>query len=132
LFRVFGGDAGAARSAVGGVPLDDAEVRSRWWSAGPEVASGVGGVGQRLYDLMDQVKYAPSEVVVLVGHSHLMRELLKAQISERFAQREPQLCADLRKLKLSNCGVARLELDFDEADAPIVGCRLLAGTELLK
>ena len=52
---------------------------------------------------------------------------------EGFAEREPALSALLRSRKLSNCGVARLELDFGAApDAPIVDVRLIAGTEMVK
>ena len=105
-------------------------MSSRWWSAVPEGAHGVAGVQQRLGDLMDQLRYAPAESIVLVGHSHFFRELLKSQLHESV---EPGLASQLRKNKLSNCGVARLELDFDTGGAtPVVGCTLLAGTELVK
>lgn len=108
-------------------------MRSRWWVGGAaERADGVGGVKQRLSDLMDQIRYAPADTVVLVGHSHALREVLRSQLSARFVECEPELCSALKSKKLSNCGVARLELDFDGADAPIVGCQLLAGASLVK
>ncbi len=48
------------------------------------------------------------------------------------AERDPAFAAELRGRKLSNCGVARLDLDFGEGDAPpIVGVQLLAGTRLV-
>ena len=120
-----------AKQAIGGIALDDLEARSRWWSAGPEGASGVAGVSQRLGDLFDQLRYSNAETIVLVGHSHLFRELLKLHLCD--SKIDPGLAADLRKKKLSNCGVARLELDFDNADGgAIVGCQLLAGCELVK
>ena len=122
-----------AYALIDGIVIDDCEVRSRWWSAGPEAASGAAGVNQRLGDLLDQIKYAPAETIVLVGHSHFFRELVRDQLSEAFVAREPALAAKLKSHKLSNCGVARLELDFDAApDAPIVDVRLLAGTSLVK
>ena len=75
--------------------------------------------------------------MVLVGHSHLMREMFKTQIDASLAVRDPAFAAQLRSRKLSNCGVAMLTLDFDAAIftdqyTPIVDCRLLAGTELVK
>ena len=36
------------------------------------------------------------ETVVLVGHSHLMREMCRAMLDPGFLQREPKLAADLR------------------------------------
>jgi len=133
MAELLDGDLAAAKELVGGVGLDDVEVRSRWWSAGPEAASGVAGVQQRLSDLMAQIRYSPAETVVLVGHSHLFRELLRSRIDASFSGRDPSLAASLKSKKLSNCGVARLELDFDAApETPIVGCRLVAGTEMVK
>ena len=35
-----------------------------------------------------------------------------AQLQPEFAEREPRLAADLRDLKLANCGVACLDLDL--------------------
>ena len=71
---------------------------------------------------------------MLVGHSHLLRELLQTKLHDSFTQREPELASQLCSLKMSNCGVARLELDFelDSGRTPIVDCWLLAGTELVR
>ena len=53
------GDAATAQArAVCDVMLDDLEVRSRWWSAGPENKDGV---AQRLTAFLHQVQYAPVE-----------------------------------------------------------------------
>ena len=82
---------------------------------------------------MDQLRYHPAETVTLVGHSHYFRELLRSQLHEGFVAREPHLAALLRTRKLSNCGVACLELDFDAGGStPVVGVTLLAGTDLVK
>jgi len=117
---------------VSGVSLDDAEVRSRWWSGGVEGAAGVAGVNSRLADLMGQIQFSEAETIVLVGHSHLLRELLRSQLSDRVGEADPALAKGLCSKKLSNCGVSRLELDFDAPGGAIVGCQLLAGTELVR
>ena len=59
----------------------------------------------RLSALLEQIRYSPAESVVLVGHSHFFRELLKAYLHDDFDARDPELAAALRKKKLSNCGV---------------------------
>lgn len=126
---LFESDAAAANAAVGGIALEDAEVRTRWWSSGPENKEGV---AQRLEAFRRQVQYSPEESVVLVGHSHWIRELLKANLHPSVAEQDPAFAGKLRKQKLSNCGVAQLDLDFGQSDdKPIVGVRLLAGTSLV-
>ena len=73
---------------------------------------------------------------MLVGHSHWIRELFRTNLHPSVADADPTLAAQLHSRKLSNCGVARLELDFGAQDAAsdrsVVGVRLLAGTTLVK
>jgi len=124
------GSDSAASDWVAGIALDDLEVRSRWWSAFPE---GKEEVNERLADFMRQVHYAPETTLVLVGHSHWIRELLRANLHPDFALQSSEFASQLKSHKLSNCGVARLELDFSGEQAkPIVDVRLLAGTKLVK
>jgi hypothetical protein len=54
-------------------------------------------------------------------------------ISAEFAAARPELAAGLCKQKLSNCGLARLELDFGTANdaAPTRNVVLLNGTKLV-
>ena len=86
------------------IHFDDLEVRSRWWSAGPENKDGV---AQRLTAFLHQVQYAPVESVVLVGHSHWIRELLKANLNPCVAEKDAAFASQLTKQKLSNCGRVR-------------------------
>ena len=126
--NLFDGDAAAAAAAVGGVVLDDAEVRSRWWPGGPESKEEV---QQRLTATMQQIQYSAAASIVLVGHSHFFRELLRANLSAGVAKSAPELAKELTSKKLSNCGVACLELDFEAGGPPIVDVQLLAGTRLV-
>jgi hypothetical protein len=75
--------------------------------------------------------YSSAETIVLVGHSHFIREMLRAQMHSDFAAAQPQLAADLRKKKLSNCGIARLDLEFWDAESSIRSVALLNGTQLV-
>lgn len=128
--QLYGGDAEAAKAAVGGVALDDLEVCSKWWSGPP--AEPKEEVAERLGDLVRQLRYCHEETIVLVSHSHWIRELLREYLADAFSVAQPELGAMLRSHKLSTCGVACLDLDFATADRPIVDVKLLLGTELVK
>ena len=92
---------------VGGIGLDDTECRSHWWSTLPDAKDSV---TQRLEQVLRRVQYDPCESIVLVGHSHWLREFLRAYLHEDVATRDPELAAQLKSRKLSNCGVACLDL----------------------
>ena len=92
-------------------------------------------MAERLATLLRQVQYAPDEVVVLVGHSHWFREFLRAYLGDAVAARDAAFASELTSKKLSNAGVARVDLDFgpdQRATRPIVDVQLLAGTTLVK
>ena len=80
---------------------------------------------------MQQIQYSAAASIVLVGHSHFFRELLRANLSAGVAKSAPELAKELASKKLSNCGVACLELDFETGGPPIVDVQLLAGTRLV-
>ena len=126
-------DAGeaATKTLVDAAPLDDLEVRTRWWSTSVDAKNEV---DERIAEFMRQVRYSADETMVLVGHSHWIRELLRVFLNESFVERLPGLAKQLQSRKLSNCGVACLDLDFnpDVAAQPIVNVTLLARTELIK
>ena len=126
--ELHGGNVAAAEAALGDIPLDDLEVRTRWWSAVPETKEAM---AKRLEALLQQVRYEPEESIVLVGHSHHIRELLKANLHPSVAERDSEYASLLKKYKLANCGVACLDLDFGADGPPIMDVRLLVGTRLV-
>jgi len=129
--ELYEGDADAASRAVGGIELEDLEVRQRWWCTSP--AESELEVHQRLAEFVRQIQYASEETIVLVGHSHWIRELLREYLHESVGRRDPEFAKRLASRKLSNCGVARLAFDFDESDeTPITDVQLLCGTGLVK
>lgn len=110
---------------LAGIELDDLECRGAWWSLAPESKEEVAA---RLHELIAQVRYHPAEVVVLVGHSHLIRELMRKELRPAWAEAHADLAADLYQRKLANCGVARLDLLFDAERPCIADVRLVGGT----
>ena len=109
--------------------LDATEVQSRWWSSLPE---GKEEMRLRIDELLAQVRYAPHEHVVLVAHSHLLRELFRQRLHPSFVNKAPELVDRLRNKRAQNCGIVCLELDGTMEEQPIIDVHLLLGTELEK
>merc|ERR1712125_158752 len=83
-----------------------------------------------MQEFMSQLIYSPHRVVIVVGHSHLFREILREYQAPGFS-RGPKaaLAAEVGRHVLCNCGVAKVELDTTETPAtPIVDIELVLGT----
>ncbi|KAL1504451.1 hypothetical protein AB1Y20_010857 [Prymnesium parvum] len=103
-------------------------VQHKWWLS---IEESKDLVAERINELLSQVRFSNDASMVLVGHSHFFRELLRRSIAEECELRGcSQSMAELLKKKLSNCGVARLQLDF-EREKPVVAVELLFGTTLV-
>ena len=72
---------------------------------------------------------APLDLYMLLKGLELFRRHLRPD----FAAARPELAAALQSHKLSNCGVAALEIDFSAApgDPLVAGAQLLFGTRLV-
>ena len=118
-----------ARGATLSAPtLDLSQVMEQWWADAKESHEMV---AERVTELLAQVRFCEARSIVLVGHSHYFRELLRNSCAADCTiggSAEPP--AALLKKKLSNGGVARLEMDF-ERDRPVTGVELLFGTRLV-
>lgn len=109
--------------------FDAQEVRDTWWHDG--LSEPAPRVQERLQEFMSQLVYSPHRTIVVVGHSHFFRAIFKRFASPAFKAKEPALARRLGEEKLSNCGVARLELDPKSPDCPIVGVKLVFETTLV-
>jgi broad specificity phosphatase PhoE len=109
--------------------IDTAEVEDRWWhNVQAESPAQLKG---RLSEFMAQLKYSPYKSIVVVGHSHFFRAVFKEFVSDSFKERRKDFADQLSKMKLSNCGVARLSLDPSvEQGGPITDVELILGTHL--
>jgi len=73
--------------------------------------------------------YSPHKTVVVVGHSHWIREIFKKFISPSFREKRPDFAKEVGSKKLCNCGVAKCEVDASVSpEAPIVDVELVLGT----
>jgi len=114
-----------------GVELDLASVRNKWWLGSAE---SEGHVVDRIDDMLNQVHFNTSKSVVLVGHSHYFREVMRHFRAEACALSdsggESLDPTQLKSKKLSNAGVIKCELDFSQAK-PLVSVQLLFATSLI-
>ena len=83
------------------------------------------------------MRFAPQRSIVLVGHSHYFREMLRHFRSDECVALDasgfPIEPKDLDTKKLSNAGIARVELDFEASEVtPVREFQLLFQTELIK
>eukprot|EP00392_Amoebophrya_sp_AT5.2_P004669 g4677.t1 len=125
------------KSVENEVAFDLSQVQHPWWT---EWADGEKAIDRRLEEFRDQLIYAEEEaddatgkVQVVVGHSHFFREFFRKFLSED-SETESGLLRDLRKKKLSNAGMARVELELgDEGTTlkPIVNVQLCGDTCLI-
>jgi hypothetical protein len=68
----------------------------------------------RLNELLNAVKFAEASTLVLVSHSNMYRALLGQRLHQRLRVLKPELTRDAGALKMRNCAVVRLELDFTQ------------------
>lgn len=109
------------------VPLDTTEADNRWWNDSRESSSEV---KKRLSEFIDQMRLLREKHIVVVGHSHFFRALVKQGLTSS-AKIAGASRADVLAKKLVNCGVMAITLDFRQgADQPINEVELLLNSGL--
>jgi len=109
------------------VPLDSTEADNRWWNDSRESQSDV---RERITEFMSQMRFLREERIIVVGHSHFFRALVKQGLTSS-ASIVGASRADVVSKKLVNCGVMAITLDFRRgADQPITEVELLLDSQL--
>lgn len=109
------------------VPLDSTEADNRWWNDSRESQSNV---RERITEFMSQMRFLREERIIVVGHSHFFRALVKQGLTSS-ATIVGASRADVLSKKLVNCGVMAITLDFRRgADQPITEVELLLDSQL--
>jgi len=108
-------------------------VQNKWWLGSAESEAHV---ADRIQELLAQVRFCPQPSLVLVGHSHYFRELLRHFRAKECRAVDATGVAidakDLESKKLTNAGIARCELDWDaDAEKPVAEVALLFHTDLI-
>jgi broad specificity phosphatase PhoE len=89
--------------------FDTQEVQDNWWCEGSSESPTE--LAARLQEFMAQLIYSPHKTAVVVGHSHFFREVFRNFLAEELKNSKADFCHDLCNMKLSNCGVIRVDLD---------------------
>jgi len=126
-------DVPSTAEALCTVPLDLSAVENKWWLGSKESEVHV---SERIAELLAQLRFAPQSTIVLVGHSHYFREMLRHFRSPNCkasdATGAPIDGGDLDAKKLSNAGIARCEFDWGANEAkPVTEVQLLFNSELV-
>lgn len=127
------GAAEAILDAFSKLRFDAEEVLDSWWCDTPLESSAQLKV--RMHEFMCQLAFSPHRTIVVVGHSHFFREIMKTYISEEFRTKNKDFAKDLSTGKLMNCGVVRVDLDphaFAADAACLVDAELVLDTTLVK
>jgi len=109
--------------------FDLAEVQYKWWNENSESSDTV---KDRMNDFMSQIRYGPEEAIIIVGHSHYFREMFVEYLDDAFAAQNAEFSGELKKMRLSNAGVARVDMDFTKPEKVITKVELLFGTTMMK
>lgn len=107
--------------------FDVQEVEDRWWFEG--AAESQAQLDKRLEEFVAQLLYSPHRSIIVVGHSHFFRSLMRGFLCDDFKHRCSDLADSLTNKKLQNCGVVRLEL---ETSRGITGQPIVDATPVLR
>lgn len=130
LRLLYKDDEDAIVKTIAQLRFDVEEVQDIWWHEG--AVESAAQVEARMDEFMLQLLYSQHRSVVVVGHSHFFRSVFKRFLSADLWAKQPELARNVTKLKLINCGVARLDLDPMKGltGGPIVGLELVLDTTL--
>jgi broad specificity phosphatase PhoE len=96
--------------------IDFNDAQEQWWTA-LEVQESKSDVNLRLKELWNYLRYGTEKdhvtqedasVVILVGHSHYFRQLLRENLSPEYREREMEWTTELSQKKLDNAACLRI------------------------
>jgi len=122
---------------ISALALEYNDCAQVWWTTTTE--SDAGTFETRIEEFLNYIRYQPEDSIVVVSHSYFIRALFKNYTHQHALDQNATLpnvkygesyqVADLGHLKLENCGVVAMNLDFSTT-TPIMGAKLLFGSRL--
>ncbi len=116
--------------------LHSYDAQGEWWTP-LEVKETREDVDARFSELFAHLRYGTrDDKIILVGHSHFFRHLVRHYISPDFKEREPEWTQQLYHSKLDNGAGMRLTLQWDHSEDPmsppvVTQARLVFGSRLI-
>lgn len=96
-----------------GVQVDSHDAKGPWWTP-LEVNENKKEISERFADVWSFLRYAtPAETIILVGHSHFFRFMMKEYMSQEFREREPEWTKELSECKLDNAACMKIRVTWD-------------------
>lgn len=111
--------------------IDSNDAQEEWWTA-LEIQESKGDVNLRLKELWNYLRYSSGEkqedasAVILVGHSHFFRQMMREYLSAEYREKEPEWTTDLDEKKLDNAACLRITVVWTyseetlELPAPVI------------
>jgi len=93
--------------------LDASDASDEWWTGAFDKDKRE-DVDVRLNELLNSIKFAPASTIILVSHSNFFKYLLGRRLHKDLRARKPELARAAAELKMKNCALVRLEMDFSE------------------
>lgn len=116
--------------------IDVNDAIGPWWTP-LEVKESSADVRRRFSELWTYLRYGTSaDTVILVGHSHFFRFMMREHMSNTFKTNEPQWTEQLSHGKLNNGSCIRVSVAWENSSdfmaAPVINsARLVFGSQLL-
>jgi len=99
-----------------------------WWNCFKESS---GSFKARVEEFCNHIAFDEEETIIVVGHSHFIRDFIKVHMSEKYKKLHPEESKDFGLFTVENCGVVGLDIDFTTPSSPIIhDVQLMFGSKL--
>ena len=112
--------------------VDVNDAVGHWWTSQDDVDTPA-ELHERMDDFFESMRFDPCDVVVVVGHSLFLQQMLRRFMSPELSSAAPELARSLKESKLQNCGCLGLDVSFEaETGTPsIVNAKFMFKTRTL-
>ena len=99
-----------------------------WWNSNKE---SIESFARRMKSFCEHISHLPDEGIVVVGHSHFIREFVRNRLSPEFRKARPVFAESLGVNVVCNCGVLGMRIDCDDpSDPQILELELLLDSKM--
>lgn len=109
--------------------VDVNDAAGHWWTSQDDVDTPA-ELSTRMDDFFESMRFDPCDVVIVVGHSLFLQQMMRRFVSLQLAEAAPELARGLKESKMQNCGCVGLDVAFEEETGTpsIVDAKWMFGT----